>query len=148
MIAPQFELQPSPSEKTVINAACAAKPESVTGMEGENSLSLYNWCRAFCPPHDMNLFPVVALLPTSCTSPLPPPVPPIQLKSKKKFLLLASLPTVRANPSMARSLLVHEHLIFISFILRFLYLALDIVLHSRMRCAAQTESAICLQRRI
>ena len=41
VIAPQFELQPSPSEKAVINAACAAKPESITVMEGENSLSLH-----------------------------------------------------------------------------------------------------------
>ena len=44
VIAPQFELQSSPSEIAVINvinAACAAKPESITVMEGEIYLSLH-----------------------------------------------------------------------------------------------------------
>ena len=51
MMAPQFELQQSPSEKAVIYAACAAKPDFVTVTEGENSLY---------PLHDINLFPDVS----------------------------------------------------------------------------------------
>ena len=38
VIAPQFELQPSPSEKALINAAYATKLESVTVVEGANFL--------------------------------------------------------------------------------------------------------------
>jgi len=64
----------------------------------------------------------------------------MQLKSKKKFLLSTSLPTVRATPSVARLALVHQHSLYYYFFFPQIY-PLDIELRSKV--APLCASGIC-----